>query len=101
LPQAKKYLELLKNHDYKKVIEILYPDAEKIWLDDTKITKCYRMICSINGLQKKDADQLVELFRIGGYSISKSRAMNLLSQDESMTVNELHSFLEGFKASQN
>lgn len=36
LPQAKKHFELFKNHDYKRVIEILYPDAKKNWLDMEK-----------------------------------------------------------------
>lgn len=60
-------------------------------------TKCYRMLCAMHNLQKKDALQIVELFRIGGYTISKSRAMNLLSQDESMRIDELHAFITGLK----
>lgn len=69
--------------------------------DNQKLTKCYRMLCAMNNLQKRDALQIVELFHIGGYTISKSRAMNLLSQDESMTVDELYCFITGLKNSQN
>jgi hypothetical protein len=60
-------------------------------------TKIYRMLCAMQNLQKKDALEIVELFRIGGYTISKSRAMNLLSQDESMRIDELHAFVTGHK----
>lgn len=62
-----------------------------------KLTKSYRMLCSFFGLKKKDANQIVAMFETGGYSISKSRVMNLLSQDESMTVEELHAFITGIK----
>jgi hypothetical protein len=54
------------------------------------------MICAKYGLQKKDADKLVEYFAFGGYTISKSRAMNLIAGDDSMNATELHAFIEGF-----
>jgi hypothetical protein len=58
-------------------------------------TKTYRMLLIMNQLQKKDADQIVDLFSIGGYSISKSRAMNLISGVDDMSSLELNCFVQG------
>jgi len=59
------------------------------------ITDIYRMLCAMDNLQKKDADKIRSLFYEGGYEISKSRCMNLLSKQNNMNVNELYCFVTG------
>lgn len=55
----------------------------------------YRNLCRTFGLRRRNAELIVHIFDLGGYRITKSRAMNLLSSDDTVTQTEIYHFTRG------